>query len=394
LIPILILLPGIASFPYPSANASYSDITITHYPNAVFLRNSVLEYGQIPLWSPTILSGYPFFANPLSGLWYPPNWLALLLPLPFGFNMLVILHLVIGGSGMYLFLRALDRSHFAALFGALAFEAMPKIFAHYGAGHLTMVYAISLTPWLLLAEIRSWKNEGSFWLRQPGLMLALIALADPRWAVYAGLLWLVFSAVAGIQIWKAKLIWLLKQALLALAVASPLLLPLIEYTQLSTRVSLQSADVLAFSLPPAGLLGLFAAPFGVAHEWVIYGGTVVMIFAVVIMFSTKKSKLDWLWIAVFGLSWVFSLGKNIPGLEALARLPGVSLLRVPPRILPIAGLALIILATTAFQTVVSKNPTLSVKRQLNLSVAAITSFLFVLGLAVWFATDQLSPGFA
>ena len=42
---------------------------------------------------------------------------------------------------MYRLLRAEGLEHRPALLGALAFEAIPKLFAHYGAGHLTLLYA-------------------------------------------------------------------------------------------------------------------------------------------------------------------------------------------------------------------------------------------------------------
>jgi hypothetical protein len=193
-LPLLLFLPGLAAFPYPSAEAIYSDLAISHFPNAVFLKNALLEWHQVPLWSPTILSGYPFAANPLSGLWYPPGWLALIFPLPLGFNLLIALHLLWGGIGLQRLLRSEGLVHEAALLGALAFEAMPKVFAHYGAGHLTLLYAIPWTPWLLLAERRAYQvPRAAARLAQPGLVLALIFLADVRWAVFAGILWLAYS---------------------------------------------------------------------------------------------------------------------------------------------------------------------------------------------------------
>lgn len=388
LIPVLLLLPGIAGFAYPSVGASYSDISVAHYPNAIFLKRSIAEWGQIPLWSPAILSGHPFAANPLSGLWYPPGWLALLLPLPFGFNLVVLLHLLIGGLGMYLLLRAMNRPHLAAIFGALVFEAMPKVFAHYGAGHLSMVYAISLTPWLLLAELRNREATGNFWFRQPGIVLALIALADPRWAAYAGTLWLAFSMVVSRLGLRGKLCRAGKQIVLALALAAPLLLPLIEYSRLSTRGDLAPGDVLAFSLPPAGLLGLLAAPFNAFHEWVIYFGVIVLLLAMASVVSAKKSQVDWLCIGVAVLCLLFSLGENLPGFEAMARLPGFSLLRVPPRIAPIAGLAMIVLAAKGLDRMQRGALDSGSKRRLNLVFAALFGLLIGLACFLWLATGQ------
>ncbi|MFN2151629.1 MAG: hypothetical protein ACK2T5_08540, partial [Anaerolineales bacterium] len=278
---LLFVIPGISGFPYPSAEAQYTDIAISHYPNAIYLKET-LRSGSLPWWSPAILSGYPFAANPLAGLWYPLGWLALLFPLPLGFNVLIVLHLLWGGLGMYLLLRAENLSHRASLLGALAFEWMPKIWAHWGAGHLTLVYAVPWTPWLLLSIYTSRRSvlrhsarpQGVF----SGLIMALIFLADPRWAAMAGLLWLAYWFVRSRSFRKSALIsqpiqsdsvqvepqlppvygWppLLVQLVIAALLAAPLLLPLLEYTSLSTRTNLSSSEMLVFSLPPAQLFGL------------------------------------------------------------------------------------------------------------------------------------------
>ena len=192
LLPAL-LLPVINAYPYPPTGSDYSDITITHEPYTVFLRQALVEDHQIPLWNPNILSGAPFFANPLSGLYYPPSWLALLLPLPLGFNLLVLAHLLWGGVGLYLLLREEGLVQEAAILGSLAFAALPKLFAHYGAGHLTLLYAVPWTPWILWAEARSQSGRLKSRWAQPGLFLAITFLADVRWSLLAGLLWLGFA---------------------------------------------------------------------------------------------------------------------------------------------------------------------------------------------------------
>src|SRR4030043_313926 len=77
----------------------YSDLLLSHWPNAHWLRRSLVEWGQIPLWNPQILSGAPFASDPLSGLWYPPVWLAPWLPGALGFNLLFLIHLAWAGLG-------------------------------------------------------------------------------------------------------------------------------------------------------------------------------------------------------------------------------------------------------------------------------------------------------
>ena len=197
LLPPLLFLPGISGFPFPNAAAPFSDIAVSHYPNSVYLKQSILEFGTIPLWSPTILSGYPFLAEPMAGLWYPPGWFALLFPLPLGFNIIVFLHILWGGIGMYNLMRAEMLSHRASLVGAMAFECLPKIFAHFGAGHLTFVYAVPWTPWLLFSVHKPNWTFLLFGRRfraglLSGLILGLIFLAGPQWAAFAGILWVLY----------------------------------------------------------------------------------------------------------------------------------------------------------------------------------------------------------
>src|SRR5512146_1883271 len=100
ILPVLILLPHLAQFPF-QPGSSFSDLLVSHFPNGIYLQRALSQWRTVPLWSPAILSGYPFGADPLSGLYYPPGWLALLFPLPLGFNLVVVLHLIWGGMGMY-----------------------------------------------------------------------------------------------------------------------------------------------------------------------------------------------------------------------------------------------------------------------------------------------------
>ena len=195
-IPFLILIPFLGDFFYQPGSL-YSDLTVSHLPNAYFLHQTLFAGKGVPFWSPTILSGYPFAADPLSGLWYPPGWMAVLFPTPLVYNLLFILHLILDGTGTFLFLKAQKLKIPAALFGGLLFESLPILFAHFAAGHITLVYAVSWTPWLLLAEFTVKKNRFRNWSwALPGIVLGIISLADIRWSVFAGILWLGYGLFA------------------------------------------------------------------------------------------------------------------------------------------------------------------------------------------------------
>jgi hypothetical protein len=386
-LPVLFLLSWLGEFPFQPAS-SYSDLAVSHLPNAIYLRESLLRWGEVPLWSTAILSGYPFAANPLSGLFYLPGWLALVFPLPLGFNLLVVLHLIFGGVGMLLFLRSLGLSDWSALFGGLAFEALPKLYSHLGAGHITLIYAIAWTPWLLLAEQRLYRSDRMHWVLS-GAILGIIALADVRWLAYAGLLWIAFSfstqlSAAGHARWPGWLASRLSNAVIAALVAAPLLLPLAQYTSLSTREQLIPTENFTLSLPPGQLFSLIYPAIGGSAEWVLYPGAVTFALTLFAFSHKPVRRRCAVWLVMILVTLVYALGSNIPYLELLASLPGFDLLRVPPRMLFLTGFCIAVTAGFALDDLVA---VVSGKEQVGsgwpvLVHFAVTAFAVLFALAI------------
>ena len=392
-LPFLLLLPYLNSFPYPSADAAYSDVTISHYPNAYFLKESIYTFREIPLWSSTILSGYPFAANPLAGIWYPISWLLLLTPLPFGFNLLVGFHLIWGGIGLYLLMRQEGIGHIGALFAGISFAMLPKMFSHYGAGHLTLLFAIPWTPWLLWSQKADYKINvmGRSISFIPGLILALIYLADIRWGAFATLLWCVYSIAHRKVSWRKQIFSIISQTTLALLLSAPLILPLIEYSLLSTRSSMNPGEVLAYSLPVGKLVGLIFPGISGNHEWVLYSGGIVLILAMSAIILRNDRIKGTFWGGVFLVSLVIALGSQIPGSEFLTGIPIVSLLRVPSRSLFLVGLSLAALSGYGLEKVIDKL-TKEPGRQLNLVPFALVAFSLILAAGIYTVEGTLPSG--
>ena len=399
-IPLIILLPWLNSFPYPSPGTAFSDLSISHYPNAIYLVRELLAGHGLPLWSTMILGGYPFAADPLSGMWYPPGWLALIFPLPLGFNLLVAMHLLFGGLGMVLLLQAEGLSRPAALLGGLAFEVLPKLFAHYGAGHLTLLYAVPWTPWLLLCTRRALRSTNyasrvTFWWWPP-IILALICLADIRWAAYAGVIWLayiLFNHQLSARELPGLTIGLFFQILLAALLSAPVWLPLLEFTRLSTRAHLAATDVLAYSLPPVRLLGLLFPDFSGFHEWMLYpGGVVLSLTLLAVLWNPVRRRARfWVWVATISL--VFSLGSIVPFMALLSRLPGLDLLRVPSRGLFLTGLSLGALGAYGLDYILTGSSRTEQHRA-RLLLTALAGFALVLAGSVWASTGGLPVNYA
>jgi hypothetical protein len=76
------------------------------YPWRYFALESIRS-GYLPLWNPYVGNGAPLVANYQSALFYPPNWLLLIVPLDLSLNWLMVLHIVWAGVGMVRLARSL-----------------------------------------------------------------------------------------------------------------------------------------------------------------------------------------------------------------------------------------------------------------------------------------------
>lgn len=407
-LPLGLLLPFIGYFAYP-LHSNYSDVTISHYPNLLYLQRSLLMDNRLPLWSNAILSGYPFYANPLSGMWYPPLWLAILLPGPTGLNLVVILHLYLGSLGMSLFIFEKERCYWAAILAGVAFGSIPKVLAHFAAGHISMVCAVMWTPWLLWIESRRHKANGNLeTFVLSGSVLGAIALADLRWAAYAGALWLAYYGRVQVDVIKARLAgfeikeigremgYQVAQVIgtigIALVISAPQLIPLLRYSAQTTREYLSASDNLSFALPLSQLITLLFADIGGYAEWVVYPGALTLLLFVWTLMDGRTWKKDWFWVVVLGLSGLYALGEVFPPNRLIASLPGFSLLRVPSRAVFISNLALIVLASRATMQILdesadSENETK--RRYQQLAITVVVMLAVVLPLALWLLGNQL-----
>jgi hypothetical protein len=346
LIPIGLYVPNLNRFAFP-VFSSYSDLLITHWPNANFIHREIILHHAIPLWNDSILAGYPFFANPLSGLWYMPGWIVNLFPTTGAFNLLFLAHIFAGSIGIYLILKDEKLSAEIALLGAIAFEMMPKLWAHFGQGHVSLVYAVCLTPWLLFLTRRAFlskpRNPYRFF---PAFFIAGIIFADPRWVPYALLIWIIdywnIFRQNPMHLRDKSYGWILfylSQLGLGILLAFILILPMVQYTQLSTRSLMTLQDNLVFSLPISKIpLILFPSP-GISAEWVFYFGGLGFISVLLATINKKIRTTSIVWLILFFLGIIIAISGSIPVLSQLWRLPGVSLIRVPSRAMFLCGVA-------------------------------------------------------
>jgi hypothetical protein len=74
-----------------------------------------------PLWNPLNNCGQPFLAEWNTQVLYPPALLYVLLPLPWSLNVFCLLHLFLGGLGMFFLTRHWTQNSFGAAVAGVVF---------------------------------------------------------------------------------------------------------------------------------------------------------------------------------------------------------------------------------------------------------------------------------
>lgn len=314
-------------------DADFSDAMTSHWPNALFLRRSVLEDGVLPLWRPSIMSGTPFAANPLSKVWYPFQWLVLLLPPGWHLNMLIWLHLVLAGVGARAWARATGLPDGPAMLAGAGYAFAPRVIAAVGAGHVDLVYAAAWIPWLLWAVERVLngpsERRATLWL---GMFTALCLLADVRLSAYG----LALAAVYALWRWRAArrrkqaALYLLAAGLLAAGLSAMQWVPLLLWRADLSRAGLTPHDAALFSLRAEDWFGLFFGDHGGLGEMLVYVGISTLALALAAVLLRPRPLLFWLAVVLF--AGAHAMGENFVLWRALVEIiPPLRWWRVPPR---------------------------------------------------------------
>lgn len=101
--------------------------------------------GVVPFWNPYNFSGTPFLAHPDINIFYPPNWLFIILPLQYSFSWYFFIHFIWAGCTMYWLARQYT-GRLGALSSAVVFSLGGYFATRVYSGHLEYVDAASWVP--------------------------------------------------------------------------------------------------------------------------------------------------------------------------------------------------------------------------------------------------------
>ena len=395
---------AVAIFFWPAATLEgaffVQDVMVQNHPFRDFFARALHE-GQLPLWNAAINCGFPLFAEGQAGPLYPPNViLALLLPTWAALNWNIVLHLWLGGAGMYALVRAFGAVRPAALCAGLCYALSGYMVVRAMSPNFIAVCAwLPLLFWLV---DRILNRRHFFYVLLFALVIGLQLLAGhPQAALYGAV------AVAGYWLyrsWVQGAGWITWSALagafaLGAALAAVQLLPTAELVQLSNRgAGLSWASFVAMSLPPERLATLLwpnlfgnsahgtygSREIGFFIQLCTYVGVVPLFLAWAALRERRDGQVGFFAVlALVGL--VLALGKYTAIFSFFHQIPGFSLFRIPTRFLLWFALGVSVLCGLGLDQVLRRERSRPVNGWLLAAVfgAASAGLLWVSGVALF-----------
>ena len=339
-------------------------------------------------WDPLINSGHTNNGGMVSQQFLLHQRLILhLIPTPSNVAWFMVLHLFIGGAGVFFYCRLIGCGVWGSLFAGLVFSIAPENATLINAGHVMKIATISFAPWAFYFLERGFLSGRIMFFMTSAMVLAF-QFFNTHWqiAFYTCLCLGVYAAIRSIGILTSKegkrrfsptrlLCCNLVVAAFFLSSVSISLLPLADWSKETNRGvqsganqgkgGLSREEAMSWSMPPEELAG-FIIPgfFGFSRQEA--GGNPESIHAyywgrmVFTQTTSYMGLLPWLlallpllfrrdrytWFASLAIvgGVLFSMGKYTPFYNILFDVfPGINRFRVPKMIMfiPVMGLSIL-----------------------------------------------------
>lgn len=367
------------------------DIIGCHYWNAEFIRECFRMF-NIPLWNPYFYSGHPFLANPSNFVFYPSTILYVALPLPWAFNLDILLHLLLAALGGYYLVYLITQSKEAGIATAIVYCLSGYFIERIFAGHIALVHAAAIIPWVFYFIEKYFISDKVIFLIGAGLVLGLQILSgDPQINYYTALFATIYFFLRYISISKGSQIHSFKHYFLyylllpaiSFGVGAIQILPAYEFMSLSERTGNSFEFATFMSFPPQNFL-TFLVPrpqttsLYVFWEFGCYLGIFALVLAGIGLFLSKKRDYTICYGMMLLISITILLGHYTPLYKLYyVFLPLLKTFRVPARCLVIFDFLMSVLVGLGIQYIIYN----SLRRRQSWSViggiALLVAGLFV-----------------
>jgi hypothetical protein len=394
------------------------DCLESYWPDISYYAGA-LEHGEAPLWNPYDRGGYAFYADTVTGLYYPVTW-AFVAPGAIAGGMpgwtqqaKALLHHVLAGLVLYIFLRHRKLPWPAAFLGGAVFViSIPWIIHKASALGWNLVWAPLI--WIAIDHAIARAREPGWWWRAAALAGAIGlsgAAGPPPGFFYTLLASAAYGALRlGQALLDARRAAALRAELVAqarvLAVGAAATVALLAIVVLpgldvaaesATRGATRNlAYALGGSLPPGpALLGSLAPPTG----WTdLYLGLLVPLLAIVALAAHPRADrfAPVLFAGVAVVAVLLAFGKSghlLPWL--VEHVPGFGLFREANRYKLVTAIALAVAAAYGAAALVSDDP---VVRRRARRIALAAAGALAIAVAIIAATTKVGrkdiPGYS
>jgi hypothetical protein len=261
--PLLILVAVLAQFAAVVRGRVYAFEDITDYFQPLWSAAArAVSAGRLPLWERGAWSGQPLVTDPQLGVFYPGNWLWLLLPVLRAYAWTVLLHAAWAGLGMFALARVRGGSRSAAALAGVTLAVGTYIVLQ--TRHVMFVEVTAWTPWVIAAGWRYLDGGRRADLAGFAAALGLLLLTGGvSMAIYSAWLAAALLACRAAHITgsgrRSRLLGLLGGCVLAVSLAAPALVPALAHAPLSPRALGVDPQLAAdFAWPDYRYLGTLA----------------------------------------------------------------------------------------------------------------------------------------
>lgn len=335
--------------------------------------------GQIPLWNPYAFAGTPLLANVQSAVFYPFNVLFFVFHPILAWVMYILLQPLLAYCGMYLFIRSLSLSKYAAVFGGISFASIGYlgVWLELGIVGHTAIWL----PFILWGITKYTKEKNIIFLLVSTLGLTLSLLAGHmQTAVYVYIISFIYFCFVTLPRYSWKDLLQLWFIFLAFGIAAVQLIPSLELLQYSARNGETSKDIFfQFQLPLKHLITIFAPDFfgnpatnnywGRDYgEFITYFGIVALVFAMIGITQVKQRVVRF-FVVVGIISLLFALPTFLSELLTILQVPVLGTSN-PARAIFIFQFSLVVVGAYGIEEVF-------IKKRLPLKLLLVLFFIYV-----------------
>jgi hypothetical protein len=346
-IPFWKVLAGIDTF-------AVRDFGLFSFPNAYFQRQCFWN-GELPWWNPYNCCGLPFLAQFNTLALYPPSLIYLLLPLTWSLPFFCLLHLYVGGLGMYFLAARWTGSWPAAVVAgvAFAFNGLTLNFLMWPSHIATFAWL----PWVIYLTEIGWRNGGRKIVAAAAVAALQVLAGGPESILFT---WLIVLGIALMECRRGGAILgrrLVLIGLLAVGLASTQWLPFMDFVlHCSRNTHYANSD---WPMPAWGWANFLVPQFhtsiwqGMAMQhdqyWTSsYYAGIGIVFLTAMALSRRSNPRMWLIAGFAAVSLILSLGDHGLVYPLLRKVfPFLGFFRFPIKFTIITSAALPLLAAFA-----------------------------------------------